>query len=243
MKLNQVIAIEKGVKGRAYSELTELNKVCQKPELFHGFSKQYEKKDDAGESLPPEAKKVQFKVEEILKKVSASMTELFDVCASKDWANMSAKANVQVDGETIIEAVPVTYLLFLEKQLTDLRTFVSNLPELEEAENWRLDEASALYKTAPISTHRTKKVQTPIVLYNATKEHPAQTQMITDDVIAGYWKTEKHSGALPKARKKTIAEKVEALIKAVKFAREEANGTDADNKMVGQKVFGYLLKD
>ncbi len=243
MKLNQVIAIEKGVKGRAYSELTELNKICQKPDLFHGFSKHYEKKAEEAEDLPAESKKVQFKVDDVLKTVTISLSELFDVTASKDWGNMSAKASVKVDGETILEGVPVTYLLFLEKQLTDLRTFVSNLPELEEAETWSRDEASSLYKTGAISTHRTKKVQRPIVLYQATPEHPAQTQMITDDVIAGWWKTEKHSGALPKARKKTIAEKVETFIKAVKFAREEANGVDINTVSVGSKIFGYLLKD
>ena len=59
-KLNQIIAIEKGVKARVYGELTELHKAVQKPELFNGFSKTYQKKDDDGEDLPAEKKRVQY---------------------------------------------------------------------------------------------------------------------------------------------------------------------------------------
>lgn len=51
-KLNQIIAIEKGVKARVYGELTGLNKAVQKPELFNGFAKAYQKKDEDGEDLP-----------------------------------------------------------------------------------------------------------------------------------------------------------------------------------------------
>lgn len=42
-KLNQIIAVEKGVKSKSYSDLTELNKVVQKPDLFNGLVKRYEK--------------------------------------------------------------------------------------------------------------------------------------------------------------------------------------------------------
>ncbi|HEX5084517.1 MAG TPA: hypothetical protein VFY40_20945 [Blastocatellia bacterium] len=39
-KLNQIVAIEKGVKSRVYGEITEMRKLSQKPDLFSGFSKQ-----------------------------------------------------------------------------------------------------------------------------------------------------------------------------------------------------------
>ncbi len=38
-KLNQIIAIEKGIKSRVYAGLTDLNKIVQKGELFNGFQK------------------------------------------------------------------------------------------------------------------------------------------------------------------------------------------------------------
>jgi hypothetical protein len=38
------------------------------------------------------------------------------------------------------------------------------------------------------------------VLYDATEHHPAQTQLISEDVIVGWWETVKHSGAIPRPR-------------------------------------------
>ena len=239
-KLNQIIAIEKGVKSRSYSEIGELHKANQKADLFNGFSKTYQKKDEAGEELPPERKKVQFTVANTLKALEKTSSDLYEVTARKDWTNSSAVANVVVDEKPILVDVPVTYLLFLEKQLTDLRTFVDNLPVLDEAETWKKD-SSGLYKSEAVSTHRTKQVQKPIVLYNATEQHPAQTQLITEDIIAGHWIMEKHSGAIPAPEKQHLTEKVDKLLLAVKEAREAANNIDEiASPDVGAAIFNYL---
>jgi hypothetical protein len=123
-----------------------------------------------------------------------------------------------------------------------LHTFIDKIPTLDEADDWARDENSGLFKTAPIATQRTKKVQRPVVLYEATKEHPAQTSMITEDVVVGYWDTVKHSGALPGPRKQLLLERIENLSKAVKFAREQANVVETENQELGRKVFDYLLK-
>jgi hypothetical protein len=241
-KLNQVIAVEKGVKSRVYGEVSELHKASQKPDLFSGFVKTYRKKDEEGEDYPPEQKKVQMTVGDALGRISKGLTEMFDVTAAKDWANCTAAADVKVDGVgTILEHVPVPYLLFLEKQLTDLHTFIDKLPVLDEADEWLADENTGLFKTKATATHRTKKIQKPIVLYDATKEHPAQTQILTEDVVVGYWDTVKHSGALPAPRKRQLLERVEKLAVAVKFAREEANSAEAPAVNVGSVIFGYLL--
>ncbi len=80
------------------------------------------------------------------------------------------------------------------------------------------------------------------MLYDATPEHPAQTQIITRDVLAGYWSQVRHSGAMPKPEKDALAERVEKLLQAVKQAREAANGMDeASAPSVGEAVFDYLF--
>lgn len=241
-KLNQIVAIEKGVKSRASQVVNENYKLVQKSELFNGFDKKYQPKDEDGESLPPESKFVQHNISNVLGQVRKAMSELFEVTARKDWTNTSARANVAVDGVNLLEDVPVTYLLFLEKNLTDLRTFVSSLPSLDPSEEWDLDANSGLYKAKEIQTHRTKKVQKPLVLFPATDKHPAQTQLVTEDVISGYWKTVKLSGAATKPAIVGTLEKIEKLLKAVKEAREEANMTiEVDSPNVGDAVFGYIF--
>jgi hypothetical protein len=240
-KLNQIIAIEKGVKSRVYGEITTLHKESQKTEVFSGFIKNYRKKSDDGEDFPPERKRVQVIAGELLKQVAKLQTELFDVEATKDWGNCHARADVVVEGQVLLKDVPATYLLFLEKQLSDMRTFLEKLPTLDEAEEWALDPNSNIYRSERTSTHRTRKVQRPIVLYEATKEHPAQTQLITEDVIVGWWDSTKHSGALPVPRKVVLLERVDRLMKAVKVAREKANDAEVEQKEAGEAIFGYLF--
>ncbi len=241
-KLNQIIAIEKGVKARANAAVNENYKLIQKPELFNGFMKQYQPKDEEGDTLPNESKFVQLQGNVILDAIAKSSTELFSVTARKDWTNMDAKADVKIDDTVLIAGAPVTFLLFLEKSLTDMRTIISTMPVLDAAEDWSIDLNSGLYKTSTVSTSRTKKVQRPLVLYPATDKHPAQTQLVTEDVIAGLWNTVKMSGAMPRPVVAAHLERVEKLLKAVKEAREEANmTTEVASPDVGAAVWNYVF--
>lgn len=117
-KLNQLIAVEKSVKSKSFQDLTEAHRAVQKATLLSGISRVYQPKDEEGEQLPPESTRVQVKAEEVLRDIAATLTRLFDVTATKDWANLHARADVTVDGRTLLRDVPVTYLLFVEKQLT-----------------------------------------------------------------------------------------------------------------------------
>lgn len=243
-KLNQIIAVEKGIKSRTYSEISELHKAAQKPDLFNGFSKTYQPQDEEGEKLPGESKRVQYIVKHVLKSVERSSTEIMEVTARKDWSNCLAKGTVELDGVVLVKDAPVTYLLFLEKQLTDLRTFVGCLPVLDNADDWKLDENAGIYKTDALKTHRTKKVQKSLVLLSPTTEHPGQAQMITDDMLVGYWSTVKQSGAMPATDKLALLVRIDKLLVAVKGAREAANMQDeVTTPEVGSAIFNYLLKE
>lgn len=113
-KLSQIIAVEKGVKSGSLRELTDAHHALQKPPLLAGISRTYQPKDEEGEQLPPESTRVQVKTEDVLRRTAAVLTRLFDITATKDWANCAAKADIVVDGRTLLTDVPVSYLLFLE---------------------------------------------------------------------------------------------------------------------------------
>lgn len=240
-KLNQVLAIEKGVKNRTLSAVTRLYHEVQKPVRLAGLHKTYKPLDEDGMRYPPESTRVAVRAEDILKDANKALRELFDVTAQKDWANCDARADVVVDGETLVSDAPVTYLLFLEKQLNDIKNLVGKIPVLDSSEDWSYDEALGVFKTAPVETTRTQKVHKPIVLYEATEEHPAQTQMVTVDEVVGNWTTVKQSGALPRNRKDELLDRVDRLTEAVKFARETANGAVAPKQEVGAPVLNYLF--
>jgi hypothetical protein len=242
-QLNQIIAIEKGIKSRAYSIVTELRKVSLKSDLFNGFVKTYKKRDDEGEDFPQEKKKVQRNVNDHIDSFTKSLIEIVDITATKDWANCNAIADVVVNGVVLIKDAPTPFLLFLEKQVNDIRTFVEDLPVLDETEDWKEDVNSGQCKTEPIFTHKTKKMTKPITLAEATKEHPAQTQLISEDMVVGYWETIKYSGAISSRVKKSILDKIEDFSSAVKCAREKANSTEAQEQFFGNNIFQFIFSD
>jgi hypothetical protein len=148
---------------------------------------------------------------------------------------------VIVDGKPLLRDVPVTYLLFLEKQLVDLHTFVKKLPVLDASETWALDPSADCFATEPVQTVKTKKVPRNHVKAEATDKHPAQVEVYHEDVVVGYWKTVKFSGALPAKRVNELLDRVERLQQAVKFAREEANNQAVEEQKVGRTVLSYLF--
>jgi hypothetical protein len=240
-KLNQIIAVEKGIKSRSFQELTEAHQQLQKPAVLSGISRTYRPKDEEGETLPPESTKVQIKSEEVIRTTVESLTKLFDITATKDWTNIKARADIVVDGVTLLSQVPITYILFLEKQLTDMHTFIKKLPVLDASETWVFDSAADCWATEPIQTLRTKKVPRNHVKAEATEKHPAQVDVYYEDVTVGFWRTVKFSGALQAKRVNELLERVEKLQQAVKFAREEANNTEAEDQKVGERFFNYLF--
>jgi hypothetical protein len=240
-RLNQIIAVEKGVKSRSFSELTEAHHALQKSALLSGISRTYQPKDEEGEPLPPEATRVQVRTDEVIRQTVGILTRLFDVTATKDWTNCEARADVVVDGEPLLRDVPVAYLLFLEKQLVDLHTFIRKLPVLDAAESWSYDASADCWATDATQTTRTKKIPRNHVKAEATEKHPAQVEVYYEDVPIGYWTTVRFSGALPARRVNELLERVEKLQQAVKFAREEANGVEVTDQRVGDAVFGYLF--
>ena len=240
-RLNQIIAVEKGIKGQTLHELTDAHHLLQKPALLSGISRTYRPKDEEGEQLPPEATKVQAKADDIIRQTVEILTKLFDVTATKDVANGLARADVVVEGTILLSQVPVTYLLFLEKQLVDLHTFVKKLPVLDASETWVFDQSADCWSTEPVQTVKTKKIPRNHVKAEATEHHPAQVDVYYEDVVVGHWRTVKFSGALPAKRVNELVERVEKLQQAVKYAREEANNLEVQDVKVGASVLNYVF--
>lgn len=248
-QLNQIIAVEKGVRSKTTRELTDAHRATQTPDRLSGITRTYQPRDEDGEKLPGESTLVQETVEQLNERVADTLTRLFDVTATKDWANADAAADVVVLGDDdvpdfILEDVPVTYLLFLEKELEKVRTYVAKLPTLDPAFKWEPAPTAGegVWRTVPVVTTKTKKVPKAHVLYPHSDKHPAQVQAYTEDVVIGDWTTVRFSGAVTQERRQELLERVDRLVQAVKFAREEANTETVEDVKVGKQVFDYLFR-
>jgi hypothetical protein len=240
-QLHQIIALEKGIKARTAADLVASASVLSRPELLSGVERTYQPKEDGGEVLPPESKRIQVRATDVLADVRTAMTRLLDVTLTKDATNDTAHADIVVDGETLVADVPVTFLLGLEKRVAELLDFIKKLPVLDPADAWSYDTVSDAFATEPVRTVRPQKLPRNHVLAEATKEHPAQVQIYTEDVPIGYWTTVKYSGALPQARVRELRDRLVRLADAVKIAREQANTATVVDRAIGDKIFSYVF--
>lgn len=240
-QLHEILAVVQGASARATREFTDLHRCTQVDTLVAGRSRTYEPRDDDGERLPDEGQRVQLIIENTLRTVASTLTPAFDVVATRDEGNTHAKADVVVDDTTILADVPAVTLIYLEKQLGDILTFVAKLPVLSPAQQWYEDERNGFHVSEPVVTVSKRRVQKPLELAAATKEHPAQVRLIDVEEPAGNWTTILHSGALPATRKADLLERVVKLTDAVKVARTRANQAETSQVHIGGPLFDYLF--
>lgn len=243
-KLNQIVALVQGAKQEANKRTAPLFHTVKNPALFSGLTQTYRSAEEGGAQLPDDNTQVQFTVDEILDAFRKPNARMLDLISTNENANREATADVVIDENVIIADAPVTFLMQFQKFLEqEVRGLVRDLPIQDPAETWAPAGAErvGVVESDSFETFRTKKVQKPLVLYPATDKHPAQTQMITEDMIDGYWTKKKFTGAISAARKDELTERVETLIGAVKVAREGANDREVTDKPVGDAVFNFLF--
>lgn len=240
-KLNQIVAVVQGRKARAQKVLTEAHHRW-KPEAISGITKTYEPKDEDGDRLPSESKQIHLDVRERIRDTMEQAIEFWDAVVTQEHGNTLAMAEPKVDSLTLGEQ-PVPVLLFLQKQLVDLHTFVSQLPVLPADREWSFDTNRNCYVTEPVESLRTAKVPQVLLKSEATEKHPAQTEVWLRDVAVGTWTTTHMSSAIPAKKRAEILRRIEALQDAVKIARETANATEIAQKQLGRSLVDYVFGD
>ena len=250
-KLHQVIAIERGVAAESDRELAQVKAVIAiggDKDPLTGSERRYETVVDGGDEFPATSRRVQVTVPDLLKVVQTSLTRLFDVKYTREFANTFARADVVVDGETLLADVPAGYLLFLESQIAALVSgLIDKLPQLSAAAEWATDPTlpKGVRKAPPRRQHRAERVkQVHVLSPNQVvdgKAFPGSFQPYETEKIVGYWTEVKTSGQLPVRDVQDMHRRGMKLLEAVRFAREQANTADVEDKQAGQAVLGYIF--
>jgi hypothetical protein len=135
-------------------------------------------------------------------------------------------------------------LLGMESKLADLREVFHAIPTLAPGFDWQPDveRGEGVYKSAhPHVTFRSKKTVRPVVMAEATKEHPAQVNAITEDVSVARIVTSMWSGMLTPAQKSELLERTDKLLRAVKRARQRASSVEVVKQNMGRVLYDFLL--
>lgn len=170
----------------------------------------------------------------------------WDAYLQKESANQNARADIEVDGKVLASGVPGVVLLGMETKLAELRAVYEAIPTLAPGPNWQPDPevGKGVFRAAePEVKFRTKKIIKGIELSPATKEHPAQVQAASEDVVVAKVMTHIWSGMLSGADKSAILDRLDKLLRAVKRARQRANEVPVENRHFGESLFSFIHGD
>ena len=244
-QLHQLLAVEKDRKRRAASILTEATAVFKgKKELFDGFVNKIVSTQDDAPFLENEQKEMVTSVIEKLDYTFKTISDALNLTLSKEETNSkgNAKAELVVDGKNY-GSFSATSLLALENNIEQVFLLLKEIPTLDTTSKWvtnpNRDDVKDL--EIPEKQYKTQKKSRAIVLYEATKEHPAQVQLQAEDVQIGYWETHKTTGRFTPREKTDILSRVETLLEAVKTSRSKANTAEVEDVTVANDLFKYIL--
>lgn len=244
-KLHQLLPVETALREQAASTLRAAIKLFASDAMFVGQRRTYQPIDEGGKVLPPENVNVRGTVYRLIADVMRDYVPYMDATIQKEVSNKIAVADVFKPGtkEVLFKDIPVPALLNLEARIKDIIVFINDIPTLDPSDNWVWDKTTGTWHGTMAQTYSSTKIQTPIVLYHATPEHPAQTQLVTEDVRVGIWSTIKLSGAMNPAERRELLRRAQDLLLEVTKARQAANDIEHDNEAYGQAVFDYIAGD
>jgi hypothetical protein len=230
-KLHEILAVEGPLKAQADKTRTELISTTfdKKRHLFFEKITTFQPTAEGAVPVVEEQSSLQSTVRKELGWIQGIWSKALDGAHAIAEANTQARADVVLeDGTVILKNVPVTSLLELEKRAQEMQELVAAIPPLDSAKNFVLDpdRGKDIYKAREDVRQRTKKTQAPLVLYEATKEHPAQVKEISIDVPQGEIRTQEWSGLITTADKSDMLDRAEQLARAFKAARSRANNVD-----------------
>ena len=240
-KIHEVLAIEQNLKSQ--TEKTRADLIATFQNKRHLFAEKMVTFLPAEEGAAPQTEEqldLNTTVRDELKWVSKFFQKSLDASYQVCEANMSARADVTLDDGTVLLAgVPATALMELTKRVGEMQQLLAAVPTLDPAKGFRPDpeRGDHIYRARDDRKTRTRKTQRAIVLYPATEQHPAQTQLISEDVPTGTIQMQEWSGLVTPAEKAEMLERVEDLQRAGKRALSRANEAEVN----GMATIGEVL--
>ena len=247
-KLHELLAVHGNLTGQANKKRTDLKVTFEKKRhLFEETRKTFKPNEEQAVSQVEEQKDIQSTVIREIEWIKPSLAKALDLAYQVDVANTQAKADVVTeDGDILLKAVPATTLLQLEKRVAEWKDLIDSIPTLDPAKGFQKDEARGrgFYKARDVTKPRTKKVPEVITLAQATREHPAQTQLVQIDKPIGTILEQEWSSLITPGMKADLLDQVETLLRAVAKARAKANEHDIDvtDKKIGGELLDFVLR-
>lgn len=244
MKLHELLAVESSLETQAQKVRKDLENTFEKKRhLFEKKQLLFTPSAEGAQQSVEQQQDIQTTVEKEIKWIRPHISKSLDSSYQVAEANMLARADIVLEDDTVIaKDVPATSLLELQKRLAEIMELAKSIPTLDPAKGFSMDEQSKLYKAREIKKPRTTKQPKVIIKYEATKEHPAQTELYSADVVLGMIEEQEWSGLMTPADKADLLDRVEKLTRAVRSARSRANEQAVDtSKKISAPLLNYIF--
>lgn len=246
-QLHELLAIDSNLKNQSDKARTELRKTFT--DKHHLFTERKVVTIPLQEGQPATTEvqsDIQTNVTSELKWLSGILSKSIDVSYQIAQTNRNAVADIVLDnGDILAKDVPATALLELEKRVKEMMDLIQSIPTLDPAKGFApdADRGAGFFKAREVEKVRTQKVQKALVLYPATPEHPAQTQLVSVDEPVAKIKEQEWSSRVTVAAKAELFDRAESVLQAVKQARARANEIKVDTtakigSVLTKAVFG-----
>lgn len=248
MKLHELLSIEKQQSSQVSVLIQDTLQKFGKEHFFRGWVKRLKLIKDSPDNAAIEA--AGSDTREVVTTVADTLEYMFrhwanneDIQLRKNIANQLARADI-VLGTKVIPDIPIDELMGLEARLTKLREVFQAVPTLDATKAWEPSQVKSGVLKSVIDdiTTKTEKMFTAVVLYEATKEHPAQVKEVSKDEVVGTFTTTNFSGAVTSLQKANALERIDDLISEVKKARMRANCQEVPKAEIGEQLAKYLLE-
>ncbi len=250
-KLHELLAAEKTPTG-AWNQVYEetVKKFAAPGHYFEGHTKSLAMIEDKPanavlEAHAREEKPVTTTVADTLQYALDLFGKAEDLQYQKNATNRKATGTVLFRGKTLLADMPVDELLGLEARLTKIRILFTHAPTLDATKHWvpsPNDGAHIWIVKFPDNATKTEKISAPVTLKEATKEHPAQVQLVSRDEVVGKITTIRRSGAATALQKAEALKRIDDLLVEVKQARMRANETVVEAGSVAAILLPLLLE-
>jgi hypothetical protein len=247
-KLHELLAVEGNLENQSNKTRSELTGTFEKKRHLFGEKRvTFTANTEGAQAVTEEQSDIQSTIAAEVGSICNILAKSIDASHQIDVANTLAKADVVTeDGETIAKDVPATSLLQLEKRLKEIHDLAAAIPTIDPAKGFKQDDdrPKGHFKAREVSKTRTKKIQRPLELSPATDKHPAQVQLITEDVAVGTILEQEWSSLITPATKADVLERCDALLRAVKKARAKANEQELDvaPHKIGRKLLDFIFQ-
>jgi hypothetical protein len=243
-KLHEILAVESAKEAVAKKLVTESIKTLGKENLFSGQVRRLTMLDTDESYLDgQEHVALTSTVDENLDYVMKPLADYWNVVLQKDQSNQHARADLEIDGKTIVENLPATFLLGMETKLGNLRKLYEAIPTLAPGITWDVDEqerAGVFKARNDVVSFKTEKDMEFKEASPATKEHPAQIAKMERTRNTGTFTLTKWSGLLTPLDKANRLARLDKMLIAVKQARQRANGVKVENAVIGAFILNYI---